>query len=133
MELGPIERRHGRLLLELRGVDLLDGTPVLDIKPYIPYADSIPGARGGFAAKAPGSGMEVLFTEDADRFLSRLNEGRELRRLIVGLLEQDPRPAYLESGSQRTEFGMRLFEYNIRWTLIHGGAEVVSIAPAGDK
>ena len=133
VELGPFERRDGRLVLELRGVDLLDGTPVLDIKPYIPYADSIPDALGGFAGQAPGSGTRVLFAEEADRALNLLKEGEELRRLIVRLLEQDPRPAYLESGSRRTEFGMRLSDYNIRWTLVGGVAEVISIASADEK
>ena len=127
VELGAIERRDGRLLLELRGVDLLDGTPVLDIKPYVPYADSIPDARGGFAGQAPGAGIEVLFSAEAEHFLSALGDGQRLQRLIVQLLEQDPRPAYLEGGSRRTEFGMRLFDYNIRWSFRGATATVISI------
>jgi len=133
VELVSIERQNGRLLLELRGVDFLDGTPVLDVKPYIPYADSIPDARRGFATEAPGSGMEVRFSAQVKRFLRLLEEGEELKRLITGLLEQDPRPAYLEGGSQRSEFGMRLFDYNVRWTLTNGVAEVISIASADDE
>ena len=132
VELGPIERWDGRLLLQLRGVDLLDGTPVLDIKPYLPYADSIPDARGGFADRAPQGGIGVAFSAEAERFLTTLEEGegRRLKRLIVQLLEQDPRPAYLENNPQQKEFGMRLFDYNIRWTLADASATVLSIVPA---
>ena len=60
-------------------------------------------------------------------------EIQELRRLISRLLEQDPRPAYLEGGSQRSEFGMRLLDYNIRWRLAGGVAEVISIATVDEK
>lgn len=131
VELGPIERREGRLLLQLRGVDLLDGTPVLDIKPYLPYADSIPDARGGFADQAPEGRIGVAFSAQAEHFLTTLEgEGRRLKRLIVQLLEQDPRPAYLENNPRRKEFGMRLFDYNIRWSLADASATVLSIVPA---
>ena len=130
VELGPVERREGRLLLRLRGVDLLDGTPVLDIKPYLPYADSIPDAHGGFAERAPEAGIEVSFSAAAEQFLDTLpaQEHGRLRALVVRLLEQDPRPAYLEGASGHREFGMRLFDYNIRWTFAAGSATVLSIA-----
>ncbi len=130
--LGPIERRDGHLLLQLRGVDLLDGSPVLDIKPYIPYADSIPDARGGFADRAPGGGIGVAFSAQAECFLTTLeeSEGKRLKRLIVQLLEQDPRPAYMEKKPRRNEFGMRLFDYNVRWSLAGASATVLSIVPA---
>lgn len=133
VELARIERRDGRLLLRLRGVDLLDGTPVLDIKPYISYADSIPDARGGFADRAPAGGIGVAFRAEAERFLNTLEEsdGRRLKRLIVQLLEQDPRPAYLANNPGRNEFGMRLFDYNIRWSLADASATVLSIVPEG--
>jgi len=130
VELGPVARREGRLLLRLRGVDLLDGTPVLDIKPYVPYADSIPDAHGGFADRAPESRIEVEFAAAAEQFLNTLpaEEHGRLRALVVRLLEQDPRPAYLEGASGRREFGMRLFDYNIRWAFTEGSATVLSIA-----
>lgn len=59
VELHGVGRERGKLWLELGAVDLLDGTPVVDIKPYIPYADSLPDARGGFAEAPP---LVVSFT-----------------------------------------------------------------------
>ncbi|WP_040095556.1 tRNA (N6-threonylcarbamoyladenosine(37)-N6)-methyltransferase TrmO, partial [Aeromonas australiensis] len=53
VELHGVGRERGKLWLELGAVDLLDGTPIVDIKPYVPYADSLPDARGGFAPDAP--------------------------------------------------------------------------------
>ena len=61
VELEKIEAAPGRVLLHLKGVDLLDGTPVLDIKPYLPYSDNIPGALGGFAPEMPAAPFEVSF------------------------------------------------------------------------
>ncbi len=76
-------------IIEVSGADLVDGTPIFDIKPYIPYADAIPEARGGFVHshewKAP---LEV-------RFAPELMAVDELwRRALIEVLEQDPRPAY---------------------------------------
>ena len=66
--------------LLVKGADLMDGTPVYDIKPYVAYADSFPEARSGFAAAAPEAKLE----------------GPEERDALVGLLALDPRPAYQE-------------------------------------
>ena len=61
VELERIETGPGRVLLHLKGADLMDGTPVLDIKPYLPYSDVIPGATGGFAAEAPARSVRGEF------------------------------------------------------------------------
>ena len=74
------------------GMDLLvrmDGTPIYDIKPYVAYADSFPGARSGFAAAAPEAKLEVRLPQD-------LALGPEEREALTGLLALDPRPAYQE-------------------------------------
>jgi tRNA (Thr-GGU) A37 N-methylase len=55
-----IGRQKGKLVLELSGIDLLDRTPVLDIKPYLPYADMIPEATGGFARQRPGASIIAI-------------------------------------------------------------------------
>jgi tRNA-Thr(GGU) m(6)t(6)A37 methyltransferase TsaA len=119
VELLSIEHTDNRLQLHLRGVDMMDGTPVLDIKPYVPYADSLPSAKSGFAPLAPEPTQRVRFSEAAEEFLNSLEEAEAdyLRRLTIQVLEQDPRPAYLVNDVQRTSFGMHLCEYNLRWTL----------------
>lgn len=112
-----LERSNGRLYLHLIGADLLDSTPVLDVKPYVPYADAIPDADGGFADEAPGTPISVTFSEHAEQAIALYDPlgERQLRRLIEQLLVQDPRPGYMGRYPDRTEFGMCLYDLNIRW------------------
>ena len=65
VELKKIECRHGQVLLHLGAVDLVDGTPIFDIKPYIAYADSEPDAQSGFAQEKPKTDLTVIFSEAA--------------------------------------------------------------------
>ena len=76
-------------VLVVSGADLVDGTPILDIKPYIPYADSHPDARGGFAQEAPQPSLKMV---DDHGWLLQLPE--EQRRALEEALRQDPRPHY---------------------------------------
>lgn len=73
--------------LVVRGADLMDGTPIYDIKPYVAYADSFPDARSGFAAAAPEPLLEV-------RIPDGLGLAPEQRETLSGILALDPRPAY---------------------------------------
>ncbi len=114
-------------LLHLSGIDLLDGTPVLDIKPYLPYSDIVAEAHGGYAASYPGASLQVHFSEEARRFCQAQQDHPELEILIRHLLELDPRPAYLEATAKRKQFGMRLFDYNIKWEVAADVVNVVSI------
>jgi tRNA-Thr(GGU) m(6)t(6)A37 methyltransferase TsaA len=120
-----IGREEGRLLLYLSGVDLLDGTPVLDIKPYLPYADSLPHAVGGFAQDAPAR-MAVRF---ADEVASALQEEEErypgLRALIEQLVALNPSPGYHAEHDRR--YGMRLHDLDIRWQLTEDSAVIVAV------
>lgn len=123
------ERTAEGLVLHLAGLDLLDGTPVLDIKPYIPYADSHPEARSGFAQDPPGRNWEITFSDTAQRQLTAADPdgSRQLRDLIIQILQQDPRPGYMERYPERTDFGLRLDELEIRWRLIGHRAWVTAI------
>ncbi|GAB6387072.1 tRNA (N6-threonylcarbamoyladenosine(37)-N6)-methyltransferase TrmO [Stutzerimonas marianensis] len=101
--------------LRLSGIDLLDGTPVLDIKPYVPYADAIAEARNELAAEAPGA-IAVQWTESAlaqaRQQAGRLSE--PLVELIEQCLAQDPRPAYQVPPPER-RYGTRLWDVDVRW------------------
>ncbi len=101
------------VVLELSGVDLLDATPVLDIKPYVAYVDSIPGAASGFAPAAPATPLEVRFTSQAEAQLSGRADAADLRVLITRLLELDPRPAYAAEDGR--VYGFRLYDFDLRW------------------
>ncbi|BAP43900.1 tRNA (N6-threonylcarbamoyladenosine(37)-N6)-methyltransferase TrmO [Pseudomonas sp. 21LCFQ02] len=103
----------GRLWLS--GIDLLDGTPVLDIKPYVPYADSIPDAHNGMASAAP-SLIAVLWQDDAlqqaHEHAQRLAE--PLVELIEQCLAQDPKPAY-QTPSPERRYGAQFWDLDVRW------------------
>lgn len=133
VELEEIVTEKGRPILHLRGVDLLDGTPVLDIKPYLPYADALPGASGGFAAGRPGPSLQVEFAPEALR-ACRAEEarGRKLIPLIRQILENDPRPAYYANRPGPHSFGMRLLEFELQWQVKDKRIEVLSVKKIAD-
>jgi tRNA (adenine37-N6)-methyltransferase len=122
------------LALRLRGADLLDGTPVLDIKPYVPYADALPEARGGFAQVAPGIDWTLEFSAEAQVQIAALDPDgrRDVALLIEQMLRQDPRPGYMDRYPGRDTFVMRLYDLEVRWTLRDGVARVVAVVPAAD-
>lgn len=129
VELIGMERRADGVALRLGGADLLDGTPVLDVKPYVPYADAIPEARGGFAPRAPGADWAVTFSTQARRRIAAEDPSgkRRMSLLITQILRQDPRPGYMERYPDRREFGMRLYDLDIRWRIADGSIEVIEI------
>ncbi|MFJ4056009.1 tRNA (N6-threonylcarbamoyladenosine(37)-N6)-methyltransferase TrmO [Pseudomonas sp. WHRI 8519] len=103
----------GRLLLS--GIDLLDGTPVLDIKPYVPYADSIAGASNLMASDAPAA----IAVQWGDSALPQAREhalrlGEPLVELIEQCLAQDPRPAYQVPVPERV-YGVKFWDVQVRW------------------
>jgi tRNA (adenine37-N6)-methyltransferase len=111
-----IHSKAGVLTLEVQGADLIDGTPIIDIKPYIPYADSIPAAQGGFATSEPQSCLEISFSDKARRKLVDFSaQAPELETLIRETLSLDPRPAYRHQRDDQHSYGCRLDRFNIRW------------------
>ena len=103
----------GRLLLS--GIDLLDGTPVLDIKPYVPYADSVAGASNLMASDAPVAiavGWSDTALPQAHGHGQRL--GEPLVELIEQCLAQDPRPAYQVPPPERV-YGVKFWDVQVRW------------------
>ena len=103
--------------LEVSGVDLVDGTPVLDIKPYVPYADSLPQAIGGFADHAPEP-VPV-------RWACRIPAMAEHRRVLIEQsLALQPQPAYQATTDR--EYAAHIGDHEVRWQMVEGGCEVVS-------
>ena len=127
-----LERTPAGLSLRLRGVDLLDGTPVLDVKPYVPYADALPLARSGFAVNDAAGDWEVEFSTAAQAQLQDADPdgSRELRLLIEQVLAQDPRPGYMDRYPGREEFALRLYDLEVRWRVQGRTALVTGLAPA---
>ncbi len=119
-------RKHGKkIFLDLAGIDILDQTPVLDIKPYLPYSDRIGEASGGYAM-APQNIAHVGFSDQARAFgLAYQKESqRDLLGLITEVLQQDPRPASQKEDGR--EFGMTLWDVNVRWQVRGGSVHVLS-------
>lgn len=115
VKLESIETRDGKVLIHLSGIDLLDGTPVLDIKPYIPYVDAIAHARNDFAP-APPEHIAVRIPEPLLAFCAdyQTRTGTPLAELIQQVLQQDPRPQYQAPEPERI-YGMKLLDLDVRW------------------
>ena len=94
-----LEKIDGTDLI-VSGADLMDGTPILDIKPYVPYADSHPEALGGFAAVPAGETLKVVIPPE---LLEKVPEDR--REALRGVLAQDPRPHYQDDPERIYGFG----------------------------
>lgn len=128
VELTRIVRESGRLYLELRNVDLMDGTPVLDIKPYVAYADHVPQARSGFAPDAPST-REVHFSAQAEQRCAELAlRYPHLRHFIGEMLRLDPRPSYQNSAGRR--YGVHIYDLNVVWHFEGEALWVDDIEPA---
>ena len=95
-------------VLHVAGIDLMDGTPIYDIKPYLPFTDSHPDAAGGFADPVRDHALQVSFPE---HLLNRLPEDR--RAAAIAVLENDPRPSYQEDPTRI--YGMKFADYEIKF------------------
>ena len=115
VKLETIEVRDGKVLIHLSGIDLLDGTPVVDIKPYIPYVDAIADAHNDFAP-APPEYIPVTIPESLQAFCRdyQTRTGTQLAELIQQVLQQDPRPPYQVPEPERI-YGMKLLDLDVRW------------------
>ena len=125
--LHDIERSQGRLLLSISGCDLVDGTPVLDIKPYLPYSDHVDNARAGFTDAVPRDLLKVNWSTQAQQQLSQYRTlYPDLLELAQRLIAQDPRPAY-QRDAQAHEYGMRLYDLNLRFVVRDDEATILSL------
>lgn len=128
VELDGIDKENGKLLLHLKGIDLVDGTPVLDIKPYLPYAEALADARGGFANEAPEKIFRVEFRQQAEvQCREKENEIPELKMVIEQLLQHDPRPAYSELDDRI--YGIRIYDFDLKWQVEEGIIRVIALEP----
>lgn len=116
VELAGIE--NGDILV--KGADLLDGTPIFDIKPYIPYGDAKPNALGGFTQDA---GDFLLTVDFPSSLLERIPENK--RDALIGVLSHDPRPSY-QADPERA-YGLTFGGWNVRFRVKDSTLTVVDI------
>jgi tRNA-Thr(GGU) m(6)t(6)A37 methyltransferase TsaA len=107
-------------VLEVAGADLMDGTPIYDIKPYLPYTDSHPEATGGFTDP---NGWEKLTVDFPTPLLDTIPPER--RGALIGVLEQDPRPSYKKDGDR--VYGLTFGGWNVKFRVKDGVLTVVAV------
>lgn len=119
LEKYELDPKEGPVLF-VSGADLMDGTPIFDVKPYLSYTDSHPEARCGFADDVKDEKLGVEFPEHLLKILPE-----EKRAAAVGLLEQDPRPHYQNDPERR--YGMAFAGFDIRFHVIEETAVVCEV------
>jgi len=125
--LDEIEYFSDQIHLHLSGIDILDGTPVLDIKPYLPYADIVKEATAGFANLAPEKLFSVDFSDQSNSELSKYFDEStiDLKQIIIEMLATDPRPAHLQEDVDQKKYCFRLYNFDVSW-YIDGKRIIVS-------
>ncbi len=138
VQLDSIEETATELQLHIRGGDFLDGTPVLDIKPYVPFADSISHASAAWADDSEPP-LPVRWRNDAHKSLLALQGSattthNSLQQLIEETIAQDPRPAYerTKDGSPGQSWGMKITNVNVRWQVVGGVADILQLDQIDD-
>ncbi len=126
VELRGINKEGNQIYLEVGSIDLVDQTPIVDIKPYIPYSDSIPDGLAGYAEKEPER-VDVIFTEQALIELKTSPEWQTQQAVISEVLAQDPRPAYKKNKLDNKEYAVNLYDLNIKFTVTGNLVTVTTI------
>lgn len=131
VRLHRIDYDGGGVRLHVRGGDFLDATPVLDVKPYVPYSDAIPDAHTGFAPGLQPT-HEVQFTPAAETKLRTLkgDNADQIRHVIATALSYNPQPHNTQHLSSGAPLATRMFDLDIRWTVENRTIHVKTVAPA---
>ncbi|KFC08117.1 hypothetical protein GTGU_01548 [Trabulsiella guamensis ATCC 49490] len=130
VELKGIRCQQDQVILQLGSLDLVDGTPVVDIKPYLPFAEALPDATASYAQQAPQASMSVSFTDDVEAQLLQLEKRYpQLKTFICDVLAQDPRPAYRKEEESGKTYAVWLLDFNVRWRVNGDGFEVFALEP----
>ena len=121
--LGVEQTENEGMVIHVAGADLMDGTPIFDIKPYIPYGDCHPDATGGFTDTAGEFLLNVDFPEE---LLQKLPD--EKRSAAIGVLSHDPRPSYQRKPDRN--YGLTFAGFDIRFTVTDDQLTVVEVTKA---
>ena len=122
VKLESIDISNG-VTLHVSGADLIDQTPILDIKPYLPWVESVPSAKSGFASDDQILQLPIYYSHQAQRVLS---SRPDLIELIEQVLLHDPRPAYQQNPDRI--YGCHIADINLRWQVGLDHIDVVEIS-----
>jgi tRNA-Thr(GGU) m(6)t(6)A37 methyltransferase TsaA len=127
VKLESISQLNNQLIIEVSGADLLNNTPILDIKPYIPYSDNIENAQNQLADTFTPLEQPIFFSSQAQQAceIYRQEKSESLSLMIEQVLRCDPRPAYHCDNSR--EYGVSLYNFNIRWQITAQRIDVLTI------
>ncbi len=119
-------RKNGQLVLRISDHDLIEGTPILDIKPYLPFADSVPEASLGWAESAPTERADVVFSLEATAQLATLpvEEYPDVRALIEDVVSYDPRPSFRRGRDEERIYGANLYDLNVRLRFVNDDSKI---------
>lgn len=119
-------RKNGQLVLHISDHDLIEGTPILDIKPYLPFADSVPEASLGWAESAPTERADVVFSPEATAQLATLpvEEYPDVRALIEDVVSYDPRPSFRRGRDEERIYGANLYDLNVRFRFVNDDSKI---------
>lgn len=117
-------RPHAGTVLIVSGADLMDGTPIYDVKPYLPFTDSRPDAVGGFSEQTKDYALSVEFPEPLLRTIPA-----DKRDALIEALRQDPRPAYRDDPDE--PYGFTFAGIDVRFTVNNGTLFVTELVPVG--
>lgn len=125
-----LTHRNGELVLRIRDHDLIDGTPILDIKPYLPFADAVADAHIGWAGDSAPQRLPVRFSTEAQTQLAALPEERypDLKALIEDITSYDPRPSFRRGRQDEDRiYGLHLYDLNIRFRFETVGVVILTV------
>lgn len=119
-------RKNGQLVLRISDHDLIEGTPILDMKPYLPFADSVPEASLGWAESAPTERADVAFSPEASAQLATLpvEEYPDVRALIEDVVSYDPRPSFRRGRDEERIYGANLYDLNVRFRFVNDDSKI---------
>ncbi len=121
VKLIALEQTHNKgTVIRVGGADLMNGTPIYDIKPYVPYADAYPEAKGGFALDSEAAALEIRFP---DELLPIIPESK--RKPLMIILSQDPRPGYQHSPERI--YGVEFAGFDIRFKVENNTLTVTEV------
>ena len=119
VKIESVSTENGRVKITVSGVDLLDGTPIFDIKPYLPYSDSHEDATGGFT----DDNKERRLTVENGEVLDGLPVYQ--KTVIEECIAQDPRPSYQNDGERI--YGVKIFDFDVKFKVKDGVATIIGI------
>jgi len=124
-----IEKNGKNVVLTTSCPDLIDQTPIVDIRPYVAYSDHAPNSQCGYAQHEPEARLKVSYSTQAQQQIERLSTHypNNLKRLIETSLRYDPRPAYKQAKQDQRVYHIRLYDVEISFSITQQSANIITL------